>query len=199
MSRRISPEAKAECIRLRTEQRLGSPAIAKQIGISTTTVCAWLKDHPLTKGEMDERRKIGARAMHAALALRGDYVGGADWTESDDLILERLWPGHPKRRIVTMLPGRTWAAISKRAAERGIRRSRTADNRKYDDMDPLFRELREIREVRRVKQQELADKMGIHVVQLRKWERGEQMPRWRGIRDWLDALGCDLKVMERRD
>lgn len=48
---------KTEAIRLRVQDRLSLGEIAKTLGISKTTASLWLRDYPLTKGEVDHRHE----------------------------------------------------------------------------------------------------------------------------------------------
>jgi hypothetical protein len=49
------PELKAECIRLRIEERLSLKEIHRQTGASKGSLSAWLRPHPLTEEERREK------------------------------------------------------------------------------------------------------------------------------------------------
>lgn len=51
-----NPELKAECIRLRVEERLSLRDIHGRTGASKGSLSTWLKDHPLTSQEKAERQ-----------------------------------------------------------------------------------------------------------------------------------------------
>jgi transposase-like protein len=51
------PELKAECIRLRIEERLSYKEIARRTGASTGTLSLWLGDLPLTEEELKGRQE----------------------------------------------------------------------------------------------------------------------------------------------
>jgi transcriptional regulator with XRE-family HTH domain len=55
MSRKVSEEAKQECLRLRQQERLGLKEMVKKTGVSRGTIAGWLKDFPLTKEEIREK------------------------------------------------------------------------------------------------------------------------------------------------
>lgn len=50
------PEAKAEAVRLRVEERRSLPEIAASVVASKGSLSAWLKPHPLSDAERGERR-----------------------------------------------------------------------------------------------------------------------------------------------
>ena len=56
MSKRIDPSVKAECIRLRVEDRLSLSEIRKQVQIDHSTASVLLKPYPLTQDELSRKR-----------------------------------------------------------------------------------------------------------------------------------------------
>lgn len=195
---KLTQEDKAEMVRLRVEERLSSLEIAAIMGSNTTTVCAIVKPFPLTADERRARRAVVAAKMRRALARAGNYQGGHAWTEADDEALRKMWPAKTRKQIEAAFPGRSWVAIGKRAGDKGIRRSRAASNTRKSGKnkpDSFFVTLREIREARGITRDELAEKMGIHRVMLAHYELGEARPGWLRVRDWLDALGYDIRTV----
>ena len=58
---RSKPELKEKCISLRLEKRMSLGAIQKETGASRGSLSAWLKPHPLTEAEKQERWKQAIR------------------------------------------------------------------------------------------------------------------------------------------
>jgi transposase-like protein len=54
-------ETKAQCLRLRIEERLSIPEISKRVKVAKSTLSLWLKDLPLTKEERDRKRHVVLR------------------------------------------------------------------------------------------------------------------------------------------
>lgn len=52
---------KAECIRLRTIERLSYKEISEKTGVAKSTLSSWLKPYPLTEAELKERAKKANR------------------------------------------------------------------------------------------------------------------------------------------
>lgn len=197
---RLDPVLKAECIRLRLEERLSSLEIQDRIApayLSLTTILGIIRPYPLTADEMRERHSRTAKAMLARRRLNGDIVGGHTWTPEEDDAIRKLWPQSSWDKIQEAFPGRSPKAIARRASQLKIKRALYATMLGRSKVDPVFRELRAIRESRQISREELADKIGIHRQQLTVWEIGTQRPLWLGLRDWLTALDCELKVIEK--
>lgn len=58
---KTDPTLKAECIRLRVEERLSVREIERRTGLSKGTFSPWLKDYPLTEEERKEKTERGKR------------------------------------------------------------------------------------------------------------------------------------------
>jgi len=52
---------KAECVRLRIEERLSLREIHQRTGVAKSTLSGWLKSHPLTKDELAMRQRLRPR------------------------------------------------------------------------------------------------------------------------------------------
>lgn len=191
--RRLTDDEKAEVVRLRTDERLSSLEIAARLDSNTTTVCELVKPYPLDEDELRGRKAKVAAVMRANRAAAGKCVGGGEWTKWENQYLARAWHLRRKAAIVKALPGRSWAAIGKRAAEMGFKRSRSADSVTRKTTDPFFLALREVREARGMTREEVADKAGIHRMMLTRYERGEARPGWLMLRAWLGALQYDIQ------
>jgi transcriptional regulator with XRE-family HTH domain len=123
----------------------------------------------------------------------GHYVGGHEWSADDDKRLADLWRAKSKERIIAAFPGRSWVAIGKRAADKGLRRSRSASARRKPKLDKFFATLREIREARGITREELASRAGFHRIHFARVELGDDNPSWAMVRARLGALGYDIQ------
>ena len=197
MSKRLDPELKDEIFRLRIEGRRSSVEIHKILGISNPGyICQLLADHPLTKEERKIRRQKNAKFVREGLKNRGNYIGGDEWTKEQNRLLKTLWPSRSRESIERNFPDRSWPAITKHAAELGVRRSRIAGNRGVK-ADKLLRSLREIREHRGISRNDLADRIGLAPTHLTRCELGECRPSFLTLRAWIDALDCDVMVIPK--
>lgn len=196
---RLTAEEKAEILRLRIEDRLSIPEIARAMGSNNATVHEIVQPYPLTPEEQRTRRQKHVAIMRAGLQRRGNYIGGEAWTEQEDAAIRKVWPARSAAAVIAALPGRSWAAIGKHAAELGVRRSRAASNKRSSQrrIDKFFLSLREVREARGITREELAERMGIHLVMLAHYELGEARPGWLRIRDWLAALGYEIQLVPK--
>lgn len=61
MRGKSNPELKAECIRLRVEERLSLREIHQRTGASKGSLSGWLKEYPLTREERAAKRKANQR------------------------------------------------------------------------------------------------------------------------------------------
>lgn len=57
----VDQKVKAECIRLRVQERQSLREIAKATGVAKGTLSAWLKPHPLSKDERQTRQQFPLR------------------------------------------------------------------------------------------------------------------------------------------
>ena len=55
------PELRAECVRLRVEERMSFREIAEVTGASKGSLSLWLRDHPLTEAEKKAKRERGRK------------------------------------------------------------------------------------------------------------------------------------------
>lgn len=182
MPRLVPPSVKTEILRLRVEQRLSGPEIKKVVGnVSYPTIYAIVNVSPLTEEEEGRWRRSSRRA----------------WGKDEVRILERMYPIADKADIEAALPRRRWPSIVKRANTLNISRTRLATNKKRRWVDPLFIQMRAIRDGQRIIRQELADKIGVHPQMIAHYELGQTIPSWRAFRNWMEALGCDLKIIQK--
>ena len=182
MSKHLTPTQKTEATRLRTEEKLTAPQIALRLGISNWAAYEYTKDHPLSAEDMRERRHNTTRS----------------WTKAELASLRRLWSTKDRLALERALPRRRWSSISKRASEIGLHRPRIITHKKVRVIDPLFIELRAIREANNIIREELSEHIGIHRQMLAHYELGQTIPRWANFRAWLEALGCEIKIIQPR-
>jgi DNA-binding transcriptional regulator YiaG len=173
MPKPISSAKRRECVRLRVEQNLSTPQIARTVGVSNFSAYRILRKHPWrpVKG-------YGRRA----------------WSERDDRDLRQLYPMATWEELQRRFPQRTLAAIAKEASELGLRRDSKMLRQRRHYLSPIVEALRAERLRRRMTGDQLADKMGYAVALIRRWETGINQPKLRQIEDWGDALGMMISV-----
>lgn len=138
------------------------------------------------------RSAISCRAT--TLSIKRDCAGRVAWTCVETALLRRLYPKATWDEICKAIPRHRHGAIAKQATTMKLRRDPARMKSKYR----LIRELRQIRRNIGMTNARLATSIGIHPVQLARWERGVQLPRTRGLFDWIESLGCELIVSMRR-
>jgi len=83
---RTNQETRREALRLRAEERLSLPEIAKRVGVPRSTCYYWIKDAPLAAEERHDRRAAAARARPKPRKDRGqrsslhEMAGGRSYT-----------------------------------------------------------------------------------------------------------------------
>jgi transposase-like protein len=78
------PDLRAECVRLRVEERLSYKEIERKTGASRGSLSLWLRDHPLTDDEKDDRLAYLKQTRKPRLAPSKFYlvVRGQSMTRS---------------------------------------------------------------------------------------------------------------------
>lgn len=145
---------------------------------------------PLLLRQFPGRTKASIRNQAIALGVNKIKGSRASWHGSEYVALRKLYPHASWKEICAAIPRHPPTAIAKQANLLGLKRDRAAKKSRYR----LIRELREIRRNSAEPRASVARRIGIHVVQLAKWERGEQHPRIAGFFDWIDALGYRLEL-----
>lgn len=173
MTRKVPKEKKAECIRLRVQQQLSTPQIARQVGLSNCSVYAILKKHPWS----------GVRVMGGARAT---------WSGSECDALRRLWATADPEEIMTAIPNRKWSNIGRKACALKLRRRLPGARKNRRPIPALIVQLRNIREQREMTRPEVAKLAGYHHMQLHGWEMGKRCPIFWKLMDWADALGFEI-------
>lgn len=181
MPRYVTASQKEEIVRLRIEEKLTAPQIAKKVGVSNQTAYLYTQEHPLSVEDMHARRLRTVRA----------------WSAAEIRTLRRVWPTKDRGAIQTALPKRSWQAISRRAVDEGIHRPRIISHKKKRIVDPIFIELRAIREAQNMIREELSERVGIHRQMISHFELGATKPRWDNFRAWVEALDCDVRIVPR--
>lgn len=178
MPRAITIEQKRKAIRLRVDENMSTPKIARVVGICNQATYRILQNYPWKR-----ERKAPTR--------------GKLWTYEDDKTLRRLWPVAEQDEIIAALPGRSWFAISRHASELKIRRRMPTTRRRSRAVHPLLEKLRVLREEQRLTRQQLMEKVGYHVNQILAWETGKTRPRLQHVEDLAGALGFVLTLMPK--
>lgn len=79
------PELKAECRRLRTENRLSLREIHIKTGVSKGTLSNWLRDIPLTETEKKKRLSENGKVAGRSKVPRGEKAKFFDWAKWDEM------------------------------------------------------------------------------------------------------------------
>lgn len=172
MPRLIPAATKAECIRLRRDEQLSTPAIAKKVGLSNCAAYKILKPYP----------------------WRGKRVHPSEWKPAEIAVLERLWPSASHAELLAALPGRKFLALSRKACNLGFRR--LSPKQRHNDLPvlPQIQALRTERHQRRLSRSQLSARAGYHLNQLLGWENGKAHPNLRAFVEWAEALGMEVVV-----
>lgn len=202
MGKRLAPEVKDEIFRLRIEERLSCVEIAQRVGSTRASyVAQLLRGHPLTPEERHARKVAQAEDMRRKRADDGKIIGGDPWSKEEDAQIRKFFPGASQERVLAALPGRSWTSVHRRASHLKVRRDRAtglANKRKdRNKCDKVFQYLREVRLNRGMTQADVADRIGTHKVGVTKWEGGVIKPSFFMFRAWLDALDCDIEVIQK--
>lgn len=183
----LTADQRAECIRLRVEERLSTNAIALRMRLRTARVRAVLAEYPISRLEIRQRRVWAAVRTHEKRA----------WPQSEVARLGEIYATATKAQLLAEFPGRTIQSIRKRANLEGWRcehGGRFAER----IVDPTFARLRAIRLARRISLLDLAARIGVNVGTLGSWEMGRGTPSWRLLKAWLGVLGVRLEAIERQ-
>lgn len=177
---RMTPVPKAkrvECIRLRVELQLSTPAIAKRVGISNFSAYRILAKHPWFPREPAARD--GARAT---------------WSRDEIATLVRLWPVADPAALCAAIPRRKYENMQKKASELGLRRRMPGARKNKRFVHPIFVQLRAAREAKGLTRPQLAERLGYHFHQIHCWEMGKTQPSLRNVDEWATALGFSLML-----
>lgn len=194
----ITEEIRVECVRLRSEERLGGAEIARRVGISTPSVVGIVSGDPLTRVEKKKHRLAVLAKSRESLGRSGYYVGGDDWTTTEVRYLKGAWWDASQKDIQNALPWRSWNGIVKKASNLKLRRTRSASNKNPRKAHPIFVRLRAERERLGISRRDLADRIGYDVQTVSQWELGLANPRWEPLSAWLSSLGCELIVSQTK-
>lgn len=181
---RLSDETKAECIRLRVEKKLSTPAIAKVVGLCNASVYSILRDYPWAPAHDRDNRHV---------------TRGKRWTEADVATLRTVYPGETRDEIMRRLPGRTWEQIGKMASMSRILRRPLACNPPKRNIHPLLQQLRRAREFQRLTRADLANRIGHSENSILLWECSRAWPHLSCAIDWALGLGLEISLQPTRE
>lgn len=136
------------------------------------------------------RSKASIRCQVIARGIKRAKNSRTAWTGAEIVTLRKLYPLAPWPEICAAIPRHPQSAIAKQANMRGLKRDGATKYAKHG----IIRELRAIRRSQGIPAAHLADRIGAHRVQLAKWERGEQLPRFQSFLDWVEALGLRIEL-----
>lgn len=179
MPKLLTAKTKQDCIRIRLDENLSTPAIAKRIGISNYSVYRILAAHPW----------IAPRDRDHCQITRGKR-----WTEADLAYLRTSYPAAAREALMVRLPGRTWEQICKVANMHGFRRKPLVLNPPKYPVHPLCQQLRRAREFKNMPRSRLQAITGISTNDLLKWETGQAQPQMRSLLKWIAGLGFELRL-----
>lgn len=120
---------------------------------------------------------------------------GCVWLCTEEAMLRRLYenPNVSWAEIVAAIPRHPRLAISRHASGMGLRRRRKSKQPKDGVLAALWQRRVELNMTRA----DLAEHTGYHKVQIARWERGEDHPRFRALMDWAQSLGLEITVAPR--
>lgn len=172
MSRKITAAHKAECVRLRNQDQLSTPAIARKVGLANASVYKILRKHPW------------AGVTHSP----------REWTREEVDRLEKLYPVADDADLLAAFPRRTLSAIGRKASSLSIRRPLPGSRKNKRFIHPIFRRLRAERERQGLTRVALAKKLGYHWNEIQAWENGKRQPRFISVYEWAVSLGMELML-----
>lgn len=142
-------------------------------------------------------RTQGGIQQHAAkLGIDRHANRKPAWTGAEEKTLCRLFERATWDEVCQALPRHSRSAIRNRATGLRLRRpARTKLQSRY----ALIRELRRIRRDGRQTMGDLAARIGVHKSRVQFWELGVSVPRLPMLFDWIEALGCKLKLESRQN
>jgi len=169
-----------ECIRLRLEQNLPTPAIARHAGISNWSAYRILKAFPAYAPPQDRDTRRVAR--------------GKRWTARDLAFLKNRYPTASWSELHAGLPGRTAQQISKYANMQGLRRKPLVVRPVAHVVPALCAQLRRAREFQGLTRPQLSARGAGSVNSLCLWETGQREPNLSFMVAWAAALGLQLTL-----
>lgn len=120
------------------------------------------------------------------------------WALIEDAKLRSIYLTGSTEEALAALPGRSWAAIQRRATFLKIIRRRPESRASRRVLHPVVTQLRAEREAQRLTRPELSDRAGYHVNTLLRFELGHAQPSLAIVVDWAGALGFEV-VLRRRE
>jgi transcriptional regulator with XRE-family HTH domain len=120
-------------------------------------------------------------------------MGSRWWKPGEIEALKRLWPDGSRQELDEALPNRKQHMRAMMAVRLGLKRKRH-----HRRVHLLFGKLREIREQKKIKRETVARRAGFGLNTLCDWETGKHMPGCLGLFSWIEALGLELKIEQRR-
>lgn len=144
-------------------------------------------------GWAEERIRRRAKRMGTSVKAKG--AKGADWTGADLVRLARLWPLRPKAEIEAAFPGRTWEAITSRAAKIGSIRQGHVRKPLPASPHPLLDAVRLRMLARAFTATDLQECAGIKRGIVSSWFAGRAEPKLRNVERAAEALGGRLVIV----
>ena len=117
-----------------------------------------------------------------------------EWSAKEDALLRRMYPSLPWKDLLKAFPRRTRASITHRASDIKISRPHGPPLGKRKNLDHRIAFLRLERLRQGKTQTQVAQKVGVHINDLCRWERGSGYPKFINFINWSQALGCCILV-----
>lgn len=170
---KMTAEQRAEVLRLRTENNLATPAIARRLGLSAPAIYSLLR---------------GAPKYARPTRVRVTY------TEADEEAILRLYPTTATRaEIEVAVPDHKWESIQNFATNiLKVHRPGAALARVHRMIHPFFEILRSAREEQQVLRKNLPE-----FPNLSAWERGVSMPPVDEFVRWAETFGFTVTLTKQ--
>ena len=116
------------------------------------------------------------------------------WTGADEMKLRRLWRNGSKDEIETVLPGRTWRAITSKARKLDLFRNFHVRRPLPETDDPILQAIRHRMQDRGFTATDLQEVAGLKRGVTRNWFSGNAQPKITNIVRAVEALDGELVI-----
>lgn len=124
------------------------------------------------------------------------------WSNEEINNLKRMWSSraYSRQDIFEAIPNRSWYSIQHKARDLNLKERPVEVRRKYNPTrgHPLCKELRNIRMSKDLTRKDVEKLSGYSEFSITDWENGDRLPRLRGLIDWANSLGYELKLVIKR-
>lgn len=117
---------------------------------------------------------------------------GTRYSEEEDALLKLHYHRASKAKLLKMFPGRKFQGISARAMKLKCPRRAAIRNDAMESEDLFMLSLKKRRMGLNIRRRDLAKRLGYHETTIARWESGMNVPTYRALTDWCQALGVKL-------